>query len=399
VCYGKSGPVRGSVTPLPVPIYRGLRPINLQLTRALKTAIPLRDRHPGWLKIGLPIRIAQDLRLMMEPGPTMSYIDQEERRRVFWSIYILDKLCSCGRGRPAALADAQCLIRLPCDEESFRNGQWKDTSTLAQVFSSREASTEASTERPSPFAMVVLTASVLGRCAQHSIHESTRGNGHLPPWDSKSEHATIHTVLLRLEALFDMGHNIGHILQQDCMRDGQLDTQPAGPIVFSHALFRTCQCLLHHPFLLNQHARLRGIKAPPSYWNQAMHTCRENAEALSRLLQEIKIEGYSAFFSFMGYCATVSGSVHSLYLDHEDAKLRQQASDCFQNDLQYLEEFSAYWKHGIWMVYLQSKLKPFLDKLMKITGHHNGESCSTICQFQDIAERISSVAKFRPGSS
>jgi hypothetical protein len=31
------------VTPLPMPIYRGLRPINLQLTRASKTAIPLRD--------------------------------------------------------------------------------------------------------------------------------------------------------------------------------------------------------------------------------------------------------------------------------------------------------------------------------------------------------------------
>jgi hypothetical protein len=91
-----------------------------------------------------------------------------------------------------------------------------------------------------------------------------------------------------------------------------------------------------------------------------MHTCRENAEALSWLLQEIKIEGYSTFFSFMGYFATVSGSVCSLYLDHEDVKLRQQESDCFQKDLQYLEEFSAYWKHGIWIVYLQSELKPSL---------------------------------------
>jgi hypothetical protein len=42
-CHGKSSPVRGSVTPLPVPIYRGLLPTNLQLTRASKTAIPLRD--------------------------------------------------------------------------------------------------------------------------------------------------------------------------------------------------------------------------------------------------------------------------------------------------------------------------------------------------------------------
>jgi hypothetical protein len=44
LCHGKSSPVRGSVTPLPVHIYRGLLPLNLQLTRASKTAIPLRDR-------------------------------------------------------------------------------------------------------------------------------------------------------------------------------------------------------------------------------------------------------------------------------------------------------------------------------------------------------------------
>jgi hypothetical protein len=42
-CHGKSSPVRGSVTPLPVLIYRGFLPTNLQLTGASKTAIPLRD--------------------------------------------------------------------------------------------------------------------------------------------------------------------------------------------------------------------------------------------------------------------------------------------------------------------------------------------------------------------
>jgi hypothetical protein len=36
-------PVRGSVAPLPVLIYRGFLPINLQLTRASKTAIPLHE--------------------------------------------------------------------------------------------------------------------------------------------------------------------------------------------------------------------------------------------------------------------------------------------------------------------------------------------------------------------
>jgi hypothetical protein len=51
LCHGKYSPVWGSVTPLPVLIYRGFLLINLQLTRASKTAIPLRETLPlTWLR-------------------------------------------------------------------------------------------------------------------------------------------------------------------------------------------------------------------------------------------------------------------------------------------------------------------------------------------------------------
>jgi hypothetical protein len=43
LCHGKSSPCQGVRDPLPVLIYRGFLPINLQLTRASKTAILLRD--------------------------------------------------------------------------------------------------------------------------------------------------------------------------------------------------------------------------------------------------------------------------------------------------------------------------------------------------------------------
>jgi hypothetical protein len=43
ICHGKYSPCQGVRDPLSVLIYRGFLPINLQLTRASKTAIPLRD--------------------------------------------------------------------------------------------------------------------------------------------------------------------------------------------------------------------------------------------------------------------------------------------------------------------------------------------------------------------
>lgn len=283
---------------------------------------------------------------MMEPDPNLSYADQEERRRVFWSVYILDKLCSCARGRPAALADIHCRVQLPCDEEAFRNGEPKKTPTLKQILSS----TKIDGDGPSDLALVVLTASIIGRCAQYSIHEYTRGESQLPPWDSKSEFATIYSFLLQLETQFELGNGIVDALTKDCVRNGEIDMQLAGPVIFSHALFHTCQCLLHHPLLLHQQCKARGIKAPQSFTNRALQTCRENACAMSQLLQDVKASGCVAFFSFIGFCTTVACSVHTMYVNDKDSSIRQQALHYLQSDMLFLREFSHHWKHGIQMV-------------------------------------------------
>ena len=305
-------------------------------------------RHPAWLKIGMAVRVAQDLCLTMEPDSALEYADQEERRRVFWSIYILDKLCSCSRARPSAIADAHCRVQLPCDEITFRNGAWKKMPTLDQLLSPQGSVTE----HPGSLTLVVLTASILGRCAQHCIHESNRSDSRLPPWDSKSDFATIYTALLQLETQFDMGRSISHALKEDCIRDGAVDMQLAGPLIFYHAIFQTCQCLLYHPFLLYQQLQRKDVKAPPSFLSRAFQTSREHARATSQLVRDARNLGCSIFYSFIGYCITVSGGVHGLFLNDPDASISQEARDCLQLNVAFLEDFSQYWKCGIDMVRL-----------------------------------------------
>ncbi|KAN0091869.1 Fungal specific transcription factor domain containing protein [Hyaloscypha variabilis] len=308
--------------------------------------------HPGWLKIGLSIRIAQDLRLMMEPSQDLEFWEQEERRRVFWSIYILDKLCSCGRARPAALADVHCFVQLPCDEISFRKGESKKTPTLEQAFSA----TESPSEDTSDLALVVLTSSVLGRCAQHSIHQNLRGESSLPPWDSKSLFATIYSFLLHLETNFELGNGARELIQQSCRVDDQIDMQLAGPIIFSRALFRTSLCVLHHPLLLHQQSRKSGTKVPPSFWGRAMQTCRENACSISELLQEVQSVGCQPTFSFMGYCVTLAASIHTLYSHDGDVMAQKKASEYLEADKAFLELLSHQWKNGEWMLRILEKL-------------------------------------------
>ena len=284
---------------------------------------------------------------MMEPDSSLPYPDQEERRRVFWSVYILDRICSCGRGRPPALADVYYQVQLPCDEKSFRNGVWKKTLTLKEALSSTGSTT---TDRPSHIVQVILTASIIGRCAQYSIHEYTRGESRLPPWDSQSEFTTIYSSLLQLETQFELGDRISEALQRECILDGKIDMQLAGPIIFSHALFHTCQCILHHPFLLYQQCKVSGFKAPQSFISRALQTCRENACAISQLLRDVKEAGCVSFIPFLGFCTTVACSVHTLHVGDKDSAFQQQAQEYLRYNIMFIEELSRYWKHGLTMV-------------------------------------------------
>lgn len=62
--------------------------------------------HEAWSSFGIISRQAQALRLHRESkSPQMSSSENESRKRLFWSVYIYDRLLSSIFGRPAAIHD------------------------------------------------------------------------------------------------------------------------------------------------------------------------------------------------------------------------------------------------------------------------------------------------------
>lgn len=117
--------------------------------------------------------------------------DQEERRRVFWSLYLLDRIVSCGRGRPPAILEASCQLQLPCDEKAWKEGRLQTTDTLDQL-SNKALLNEMDL---GPFALVIIMAYVLSRAAQYMLQQyNIRSRD--PPWDPSSDFALISSDLL-----------------------------------------------------------------------------------------------------------------------------------------------------------------------------------------------------------
>ncbi|KIV88180.1 hypothetical protein, variant 1 [Exophiala mesophila] len=305
-----------------------------------------KSRHgAAWVKIGMAVRIAQDLGLMLEPPADLSFADQEERRRVFWSVYLLDRLVSCGRGRPPAIVDACCQLQLPCDEQTWRDGAWQQTLTLDELANR----TSPSPQRAGLFAHVIVMAYTVGRAAQYMLQEFNIRSRY-PPWDPSSDFAAIEADLLHLESRLELDKPLAETLSPYYIPAGGADYHHTGPIVFSTALFHLCYCMLTHPFLLRRRLEIGQITAPSSFLARMFDTGWHHAQRMVELFKAANNHGCMFRSSFSGYCILIAGSIAACYTDDEDTAKRLKASNLLQEAITYLQGTGRYWRNVSTMV-------------------------------------------------
>ncbi|KAK1547207.1 3-hydroxymethyl-3-methylglutaryl-CoA lyase [Colletotrichum paranaense] len=297
----------------------------------------------AWLKIGMAIRIAQDLQLMKEPSETLPLVEQEERRRSFWSIYLLDKLVSLGKHRHFAILDEDCHVRLPCDELTFRSGGWGQNVTLRQLL---DWSTDVGVE--SGFPVAILASSVLARCTRRLLHD--RNTDETPPWDSKSEFASITSLLLLVESRLQVDqHPIRNVVDTYRLDDGVIDHPAMGHVIFARTVFHVCYCLLYHPFLVREQVRRVKCQVPSSFMRLASQKSYEHARDLVNLLHDAEAVGCHLGASFYAYSACLAGSILSLHMHTEkdtESQRHLELLSATQDSISILEGMAKFWDHA-----------------------------------------------------
>lgn len=293
----------------------------------------------------MAVRIAQDLGLMLETSTQMPPADREERRRVFWSVYLLDRLVSCGRGRPPAIVDACCHLQLPCEEHMWREGLTQQTLTLDEIADRGFRSPQ----RQGAFAHVIVMAFTVGRTAQYMLQEFNI-RSRRPPWDSSSDFAAIESDLLYLESRLELDRPVADTLAPHLFQGAGPDYQSSASHIFSRALFHLCYCMLAHPFLLRRRLDLGQIFPPSSFLARIFDTGWQHARKMVELFQEANNHGCSFRSSFGGYCVLIAGSIAALHAHSDNPSTRSQASGVLQTAIIYLQDAGRYWRNVSTMV-------------------------------------------------
>ncbi|KAM0719810.1 hypothetical protein Q7P37_003945 [Cladosporium fusiforme] len=119
----------------------------------------------AYLTIGHCARLGYAMGIHERGVPQMlirpqTWTEQEERRRVWWGVIVLDRFVNLGhRGKPFASAEPSIEAHLPTDDTSWDRGQMLVAAPLSLGASQ--------TTRASPFARVCQAAHLLGKVIGH----------------------------------------------------------------------------------------------------------------------------------------------------------------------------------------------------------------------------------------
>ncbi|KAK6380209.1 hypothetical protein LTS17_005398 [Exophiala oligosperma] len=314
-----------------------------------------------WLKIGLAVRISQDLQLHLEPPVNMPPTHREERRSLFWSVYMIDRYVSCTRQKFPVIQDGECLVRLPGNSKPPGDDSHDERGALLSqlITPLKEKSLE-----PNQYSLLVLMTSIMGSTARYMLNDYHMSSQEAP-WDRHSQYLSICTNLLYFESLTNTRAPLRQILgSQMFLSNGRINQPKAGHTIFTHLIFHFCHCLLSHPFLLRRKVDSTRLNVPTTWMMNALKSGLEHARLLSLLVREAEDCGFAIQASFHAYFLLIAGSIHALYSNSSDADLKQEAKRHFLWDLESLEGAG---KHFPRTVLVARELKLFAESAHKFS--------------------------------
>lgn len=331
----------GIYTLFPLLLSSLLRISSIRCTGALQANMYYAGGHHrlGWVKIGLAIRLVQSLHLNIEPDSSLSPSQQEESRRVFWSVYLLDKFVSCGRSRPPSILDVDCTVALPCSEERFLMEAPSDAPTLALM---REIPGNLQALKDlDNFAILVLMCSTLGMTVRDTFQQD---QAKIPCWDCRSNFAQISSLMMSFEAIHTNGSGSldMHIVEKFGTHEGY-NRQRVGHFIWARGVYHLYGCLLYHPVNLYGSRLAHGSDFPLSFAKECLDRCSRHAAHLTGMLQTVLTTDCCARGSFLGYMATCASSIHKIYIHSPDQAVSSKAKTSLDVCQRFLEHQPIRW--------------------------------------------------------
>jgi hypothetical protein len=279
--------------------------------------------------------LAHNAGLSSETKLEKSDVALEERRRCFWSLFLLKRLHG---------ADFGAL-----DFSGEENFPWYPETTGRAANSGIEISLPPDPSRKDSNDKGIVACAMQLSDLWFKITRYARRRGNpstLPPWSPQSEYAIIMAQQMESETRMPYFHRFKPSeITRKSAEELYLNRDYWGPWVFVQFLYHTNLCLLNHPLLLS--LRLRNFKSmiPEIFLQHTSDLISSHSSWIMHLIAVLEAKSFKVADPFLGHCVAIVATIYLQESFAEDIGVRKEKRDKFTKCLDFVRGFGDQWPH------------------------------------------------------
>jgi hypothetical protein len=273
---------------------------------------------------------------------------REERRRCFWSIFLLKRL----HGADFSILDFS-------GEENF---PWYPTSTgkvganshlssnnydRSYAVSSEVVSGTSSREEVKDAGIVAYAIQLSEVWFKTTRYARRRGKpSALPPWSPQSEYSSIMTQQMEFETRMPYTHRFKPAnFVSKSSEELQSNRDYWGPWLFIQFLYHTNQCLLNHPLILSLRLRTFRCVIPEIFLQHTSDLISSHVSWIMHLIDLLEEKPFKVSDPFIGHCAAIVATIHLQESFKDNLEAREEHQLNFAKCLHFIRGIEMEWPH------------------------------------------------------
>ncbi|CAG8891168.1 unnamed protein product [Penicillium egyptiacum] len=242
--------------------------------------------------------VALDLYREAPSKPNAAPAEREMRRRLFWSVYLMDRFINCGSRRPCLITDHSVVLRLP--SWSPHAAGLNMEGELFHVGPNIQYSADSRRKSPSAASLLIDITRILGVTNKYLAAGGVKGDSHFP-WHALSNLSKIRQEL-----------DIWAAGTQDVFSsiDALFGHPESTTLLLSKLIYHLVHCLIYRPFLPIDLVELRGTGQHQSWQIEATNLCFSHSNAIAELVELGRNSPLIEWPAFVSYCVCTAGTVH-----------------------------------------------------------------------------------------
>ena len=267
------------------------------------------------------------------------YNEPSERKRCFWSIYLLQHL----QGEHIRTMRLMTGIHTPFNTGSGLSPSY--ASYEAPYLSERPQESHSSDREDLGLISYTIHLSEVWSAAM-SYAASRVGPDSPPPWSPQSDYSTVTYRHVQFDSYTPLSHRYhAHHFQDYRLSELSQRRYWWCPWFFIQFLYATIPCLLNHPFLLSMRLRSFRHTMPQSFIRQSFEHITINTAWILHFIDLLEHKGFQIGDPVIGHCVVVVATIHLQHSFAEDAGLREKSREGFSKCLRFLHPLGQRWPH------------------------------------------------------